>query len=286
MMRPESVMTWIVVAIFVAAGAVFYIIEGEELALRDSSGGAASNLSVAGSTTVLPLAEACAREFNLGQKDVVVNVAGGGTDAGLRRLATGTADIAMTSRRVGDYEMEALGGHLAEHPIARDAVSIVVSPSIRESGIDDLSQDQLWAIYAGEIKGWKELGGPDREIIAVSRSSGSGTGEIFSERVATPGVSVYRESGFEVEEFVAGSDRAIGYLGLNLAQDEDVATIAYEGVMPSAKTVKDGSYPLSRTLYMYTLGEPDRNERAFLEFVAGERGQAIAEELGFVSLSA
>ena len=56
--------------------------------------------------------------------------------------------------------------------------------------------------------------------------------------------------------------------------------------MPSAKTVKDGSYPLSRTLYMYTLGDPDDDERAFLEFVTGERGQAIAEDLGFVPLSA
>jgi phosphate transport system substrate-binding protein len=286
MMRPESVMTWIVGAIFVAAGAVFYIMGGEELALRDSSGGAASNLSVAGSTTVLPLAEACAREFNREQMDVVVNVAGGGTDAGLRRLAAGTADIAMTSRRVGDSEMEALGAQLAEHRIARDAVSIVVSPSIREAGIDDLSSDQLRAIYAGEIRSWRELGGPDREIVAVSRYSGSGTGEIFSERVATPGAAVYRESSAEVEEFVAGSDGAIGYLGLNLARDEGVATIAYEGVVPSKKTVKDGSYPLARTLYMYTLGEPDGNERAFIEFVTGERGQAIAEELGFVPLSA
>lgn len=286
MTRPESVMTWIVVAIFVAAGSVFYIIEGEELSLHDSSGGEASSLSVAGSTTILPLAEACAREFNLGQKDVVVKVAGGGTDAGIDLLAAGLADIAMASRRVDAAEMEALGGHSAEHPVARDAVSVVVSPSIREAGIDDLSEGEIREIYSGEIKNWKELGGPDREIIAVSRSSGSGTGEIFSERVATPGVSVYCDSSFEVEEYVTGSDRAIGYLGLNLAKGEDVATIAYEGVMPSAKTVTDGSYPLSRTLYMYTMGEPDDDERAFIEFVTGERGQAIAEELGFVPVSA
>ncbi|MCR3883573.1 phosphate ABC transporter substrate-binding protein [Methanotrichaceae archaeon M04Ac] len=285
MARPESVMTWIVVAIFVAAGAVLYIIGGEELELRDSSRGAASNLSVAGSTTVQPFAEACAQEFNLGQKDVVVNVAGIGTDSGLRRLAAGTADISMTSRKVGDSEIGSLGGRLAEHQIARDAVSIVVSSSIREAGIEDLSQDQLRAIYTGEIKSWRELGGPDREITAVSRSPGSGTGEIFSERVATPGVSVYRDSSFEVEEFVAGSDRAIGYLGLNLAREEGLATIAYEGVLPSAKTIGDGSYPLARTLYMYTWGEPDDDERAFLEFVTGERGQAIAGEMGFVPLS-
>ncbi len=285
MMRPESVMTWIVVAIFVAAGAVFYIIGGEELDLRDSSGGAASNLSVAGSTTVLPFAEACAQEFNRVQKDVVVYVAGGGTDAGLRLVAAGTADIAMTSRKVGDSEKETLGAQLAEHRIARDAISIVVSPSVRKAGIDDLSSDQLRAIYSGEIENWRELGGPDRKIIAVSRSSGSGTAEIFSERVATPGAAVYRESSLEVEEFVAGSDSAIGYLGLNLARDEDVAAIAYEGVMPSSETVKDGSYPLARTLYMYTEGEPDDEERAFLEFVTGERGQAIAEGMGFVPVS-
>jgi len=284
-MKPESVITWIVVAIFVAAGAVFYIIEGEDLALGDSSRGEVSNLSVAGSTTVLPFAEACAQEFNRVQKDVVVYVAGGGTDAGLRLVAAGTADIAMTSRKVGDSEKETLGGKLAEHRIARDAISIVVSPSIREAGIDDLSSDQLRAIYSGEIENWRELGGPDRDIIAVSRSSGSGTGEIFSERVATPGAAVYRESSLEVEEFVAGSDGAIGYVGLNLARDEDVATIAYEGVTPSSETVKDGSYPLSRTLYMYTEGEPDDEERVFLEFVTGERGQAITEGMGFVPVS-
>lgn len=148
-----------------------------------------------------------------------------------------------------------------------------------------MSQDQLRAIYAGEIKSWKEIGGPDREIIAVSRSPGSGTGEIFSERVATPGSAVYRDSSAEVENYVAGSDRAIGYLGLNLVRDEDLGVVAYEGVVPSAETVKDGSYPLARTLYMYTEGDPDENERAYLDFVTGERGQTIAEELGFVPVS-
>jgi len=285
MTRPESVMTWVVVAIFVTAAAFFYFIGGEDPAFFDSSGGTVSTLSVAGSTTVLPFAEACAREFNREQKDVIVTVTGGGTDAGINRLAAGLAEIAMASRKVDDAEMEDLGGHLAEHPIARDAVSIVVSRPIREAGIDDLSQDQLRAIYTGEITSWKELGGPDREIIAVSRSPGSGTGEIFSERVATPGVAVYRDSSAEVEKYIAGSDRAIGYLGLNLVCNEGLGVVAYEGVMPSVETVKDGSYPLARTLYMYTWGEPDENEWAFLDFVTGEKGQTIAEELGFVPVS-
>ena len=284
-MRPESVMTWVVVAIFASAAAVLYIVGVEDPTLRDSGGEAASTLSVAGSTTVLPFAEACAREFNREDGGIVVNVTDGGTDAGLALLAAGKIDIAMASRRVGDSEMEALGGRLSEHPIARDGISIVVSRAIRDAGVVDLSSDQLSAIYAGSIANWKELGGPDREIVAVSRSHGSGTGEIFSERVATPGASVYLESSSEVEEYVAESDGAIGYLGLNLARDDDLGIVAYEGVVPSAATISDGSYPLTRTLYMYTWGEPDGNEMAFLEFVTGERGQAISEDLGFVPIS-
>lgn len=186
----------------------------------------AAAVSVAGSTTVMPLVEACAEEFNKIQNMVRVSVTGGGTDAGLDRLAAGLAEIAMASRKVDAAEMGDLGGHLAEHPIARDAVSIVVSQLIREAGIDELSQDQLRAIYTGEITNWKELGGPDREIIAVSRSPGSGTCEIFNERVTTPGVAVYRESSAEVEKYIAGSDRVIGYLGLNLIQDEDLGVVA------------------------------------------------------------
>jgi phosphate transport system substrate-binding protein len=93
------------------------------------------------------------------------------------------------------------------------------------------------------------------------------------------------ETSEDVERYVAGSNRAIGYLGLNLASDDDLGIVAYEGTVPSAETVRDGSYPLARTLYMYTWGEPDEDERAYLEFVTGEKGQAIAESVGFVPIS-
>jgi len=285
MTRPESVLTWVVVAVFVAAGAVLYLIAGDEL-LRDHLEGASSTISVAGSTTVLPLAVACAAEFHKGQRDAVVTVAGGGTDAGIEELAAGKIDIAMASRKVGEGEMEGLGASFEEHPIALDGVAIVVSRPIFEAGVDELSRHQVSAIYSGDVASWKELGGPDLEIVAVSRSHGSGTGEIFSERVATPGVSIYLDSGADVERYVARSDRAIGYIGLNLAFDEELGVIAYEGVVPSAASVRDGSYPLARTLYMYTLGEADPEEVAFLEFVTGEGGRSIAEDLGFVPISA
>lgn len=285
MMRPESIMTLVVVFIFMGAALVLTHISGEDLVPLDRSGGEAPALLVAGSTTLLPFAEACAVEFNQEERDLVVKVSGGGTGAGIDLLEAGEIDMAMASRKVGEYEMERLGYRIEEHPIALDAVSIVVSRPIWDAGITDLSHDQLSGIYSGGISNWKELGGPDRGIVAVSRSPGSGTGEIFSEKVATPGVSVYVETSEDVARYVAGSDRAIGYLGLNLAFYDDLGIVAYEGTVPSAETVRDGSYPLARTLYMYTWGEPDEGERAYLEFVTGEKGQAIAESVGFVPIS-
>ena len=77
---------------------------------------------------------------------------------------------------------------------------------------------------------------------------------------------------------------AIGYLGLNYIMDGALAAIAFEGVEPSVETIKDGSYPLARELYMVTYGEPTEDAQAFLDFVTGDDGQAIAEELGFVSI--
>ena len=285
MMRPESIMTLVVVFVFMGAALVLFIIDGEDLVPVGRSSGESPALLVAGSSTILPFAEVCAQEFNKGDRDLSVRVSGGGTDAGISLLEAGEIDIAMASRKVSESEMERLDYHLEEHPIALDAVSIVVSRPIWDAGIDRLSHEQLSAIYSGGISNWKDLGGPDRGIVVVSRSPGSGTGEIFSEKVATPGVSVYMETSEEVERYLAGSDRAIGYLGLNLASDDYLGIVAYEGTVPSAETVRDGSYPLARTLYMYTWGEPDEGERAYLEFVTGKEGQAIAERVGFLPIS-
>ena len=268
------------------------VIAGVLMVALFAAAGSAAALSVSGSTTVLPFGAQCAEEFNEMQSDIEVSVTGGGSGVGIKNVAEDISDLAMASRPVKDSEKEAYPDEeFVETLIAYDAVCIAVSAAVYDSGVTELSQEDVMAIYNGEITNWADLGGDDAEIYVLGREVGSGTRDTFNEMVMgsaeaeTPGVTTFHGSNAEVKTAITSSDSAIGYLGLNYVLDGDLGVIAYEGVEPSSETVKDMSYPLARELYMVTYGEPSEEAQTFLDFVTGEDGQAIAEELGFVSIN-
>lgn len=271
--KSKSVLTGVLVAAFLLAA------------------GTAAALSVSGSTTVLPFGVQCAEEFNAAQSAVQVSVTGGGSGVGIKNVAEGISDVAMASRPVKDSEKEAYPDEeFVEILVAYDAVCIAVSQAVYDAGVTELSAEEVRAIYNGEITSWAQLGGDDETIYVLGREVGSGTRDTFNEivmgsdKAETPGVTTSHGSNAEVKTALTKSDSAIGYLGLNYIMDGALAAIAFEGVEPSAETIKDGSYPLARELYMVTYGEPTEDSQAFLDFVTGDDGQAIAEELGFVSI--
>jgi phosphate transport system substrate-binding protein len=251
---------------------------------------AAEKVTVAGSTTVLPLGEAAAEAFNFEQKDYLVSVTGGGTGAGITGLAEGRFDIAMASRELTSDESNKYGNGFQEHLIGYDGIVVAVSKSIYQAGITGLSKDQLRRIYAGEINNWKDLGGPDEEIYVVSREQGSGTRDTFDEVIMgdrgaeTPGVNTVALGSAEVKTALAGSDKAIGYLGFSYGKGGNIQALALDGVMPSLQSIRNSSYELSRKLYFYTFAEPKAGADAFIAFVMGPEGQKVAEEKGFVPL--
>jgi phosphate transport system substrate-binding protein len=238
----------------------------------------------------MPLVEACAEEFNKIQNEVRVSVTGGGAGVGIKNVAGGTADVAMASREVKPDEIASYGDSFREFLVAYDAIAIVVSQRIYDAGITDLSREEVRAIYSGDITNWKDLGGPDAGIYVAAREVGSGTRDTFnemvlgSEKAETPGVTTSHGSNAEVKTAVTGSDKAIGYVGMNYVQGGAQRAVAYEGVMPIAETIKDGSYPLSRALNLYTFGDPSPAAETFIDFVLSEEGQRIVEGAGFVSI--
>jgi phosphate transport system substrate-binding protein len=260
-------------------------------ALAGASG--ASNgldtVTITGSTTVMPLVEICAEEFNMLQKNVMVTVSGvGGSGVGIKNVASGFSDIGMSSREIRAYEIELYGDNFSEYLIGYDAICIAVSKSIYDSGVTNLTRDQVRAIYNGNVTNWKELGGPDREIYAVARMVGSGTGDIFNEMVMgdlkteTMGADTYTQNNAEMKTAITKSDKAIGYLGFNYVQDGNLSAVAYEDVFPTTESIKSDTYPLSRPLYVMTWNEPDDGEQAFIDFILGDEGQSIVEEIGFL----
>jgi phosphate transport system substrate-binding protein len=256
-----------------------------------SSLAAMEKVTVAGSSTVLPLGEAAAEAFNFEQKDYLVSVTGGGTGAGITGIAEGRFDIAMASREVTPVERKRYGNGFVEHLVGYDGIVVAVSKPIYQAGIASLSKDQLRKIYAGEINSWRDLGGPDEEIYVVSREQGSGTRDTFDEVIMgdkgaeTPGVDTVALGSAEVKTALAGSDKAIGYLGFSYAKGGNIEPIALDGVMPSVQSIRNGSYELSRKLYFYTFGKPKDGANAFIAFAMGPEGQQTAERMGFVPLA-
>lgn len=251
---------------------------------------AKETVSISGSTTVLPLAEAGAEAFNDAQSDYQVLVTGGGTGVGIKNVAEGNSDIGMASREVTSDEKSQFGDKFKQNLVGYDGIVVAVSKQIFDAGVTSMTKDQVKKIYSGEIKNWKDLGGPDSEILVVSREQGSGTRDTFNEDIMgnksaeTPGANTVAGSNAEIRTAITGSDKAIGYLGFSYAEDGAVGVITMDGVKPTAETIKKGNYELARKLYFYTFGNAKPGAQAFIDFMVGPNGQKVAEEYGFVPL--
>jgi len=251
---------------------------------------AKETVRVSGSTTVLPLAEAGAEAFNGEQSDYQALVTGGGTGVGIKNVAEGNSEIGMASREVTADEKSNFGDKFKENMVGYDGIVIAVSKQIYDAGVTSLTKDQVKKIYSGETTNWKDLGGPDSEILVVAREQGSGTRDTFNEdimndkKAETPGVNTVAGSNAEIRTALTGSDKAIGYLGFSYAEDGAVGAITLDGVKATAETIKDGSYELARKLYFYTFGDAKPGAQAFIDFMVGPKGQKVAVEYGFVPM--
>jgi phosphate transport system substrate-binding protein len=245
------------------------------------------------------MALAWAEAYGQIQPDVQVAVTGGGSGTGIAALINATVDMANASRRIKNEERaqaNASGIEPVEHVVAGDAIAIVVHPS---NPIDGLTIPQLSAIFSGKLTNWTEVGGEDRPIVLLSRESNSGTHVYFLESVVRQGDSeddtlfspdtLLMPSSEGISAEVRQNPNAIGYDGLGyVTHDQKVVAVAPdEGepyVLPTIETVKNGTYPIARGLYIYTAGEPEGIIREYLDWIMGQQGQAIVQELGFVPL--
>ena len=135
----------------------------------------AGNIVIKGSTTVLPIAQKVAEVYMKQNPDVKISISGGGSGNGIKALIDGSTDIADSSRFIKTKEVKLAvekGRYPVPFAVAYDCIIPVVHPS---NDIKNLSMDQLKDIYMGKVKNWKEVGGPDRPIVVISRDTSSGT---------------------------------------------------------------------------------------------------------------
>ncbi|NIO71796.1 MAG: phosphate ABC transporter substrate-binding protein PstS family protein [Anaerolineae bacterium] len=252
-----------------------------------------------GSDTIVNLALAWAEAYTAQHPEVRIAVTGGGSGTGIAALINGTVDIANASRAMKPEELErarANGIEPVEHVIAADAIAVVVHPS---NPVDGLTIDQLSDIFTGQVTNWRKVGGEDRPIVLLSRESNSGTHIYFLEEVVRKGEkgnqalfspdTLLMPSSEGISHEIRQNPNAIGYDGLGyVTEDQKTLAVAIRAdepyVLPTVATVKDGSYPIARSLYMYTNGQPTGVIKDYLDWILSDEGQAIVRELGFVPL--
>ena len=251
---------------------------------------AARGITVKGSDTMVILVQRWAETYMGEHAGSIVQVTGGGSGTGIAALINGSTDICMASRPMKDPEKLKLRDRYqtlgVEIPVARDGLSIYLHES---NPVKELTIAQARGIFTGAIINWKQVGGTDAPIVLYGRENSSGTyvyfkdnvllGNDFSPRCQTlPGTAA-------VVNAVAKDPRGIGYGGAayakgvkDCAMRKDAKSAA---VMPSAETVTNGTYPLSRHLFFYTRTKPSGDVKKFVDWVLSKEGQELVTKVGY-----
>jgi phosphate transport system substrate-binding protein len=236
-------------------------------------------LTVAGSTSVQPFAEKLAEVYMQHHPDLLINVQGGGSSAGIMAVQQRAAEIGASSRELNLAEK-----NLHETVIAWDGIAVIVNPVCR---LDNLSLEELRQIFSGNIENWAALGLKPHSLHVITREEGSGTRTAFEELVMSKTEitqsALVQDSNGAVREIVANDPYAIGYISCGLINNQ-VKALAINGVPPTGTNIKDNAYKLTRRFLFVTLDKPVGVVKNFNDFVLGQGGQLLLEKEGLIGV--
>jgi len=243
--------------------------------------GTEGTLRIAGGTAHIPVMKAVAKEIRSVNPKLRIAIAGGGSGVGIKKVGEGLVDIGNAGRRPSDEEIARYG--LVLHKWAVDGIAVVVHPS---NPVTKLSRKQVQEIFAGTIRNWKELGGPDAPIDLYTRDKASGTRKVFWKKVLNKGpISAsadFVDSNGAMKRAVANDPHAIGFMSAGFI-DDSVAGVAIDGAAPSRENILSGRYPFVRGIYSLTKGEPEGLAKAFIDYLFSDHVQhEIVAAKGFV----
>ena len=239
-----------------------------------------TGIIIAGSTSVQPFVEKVAEHFMEENPDIVVNVQGGGSTAGIQATMNGTCDIGTSSRNLRPSERG-----LKVILIALDGIAVIVH---KDNPIDDLEIAQVRGIFTGDISNWQALGGLDKEIIPVTREEGSGTRASFEDMIMGGEVisdaCLVQDSNGAVREIIATTPQGVGYISVGLLDEREKA-IGINGVKPTLANLITEKYRFSRPFLFLLREEPKGSHKKFIEYVLSPEGQAILGSSGLIPAS-
>lgn len=248
-----------------------------------------NKITIKGSDTMVILSQKWAEVYMKKHPQTTIQVTGGGSGVGIAALINGSTDIANASRPIKSSELEKIKAKYNKNSVeiacAKDGLSVYLNNA---NGVSELSIQQLGDIFSGKITNWKQVGGADAKIQLYGRESSSGTFEFFKEHVVKtdfapscqtlPGTAA-------IINAVKKDKNGIGYGGAAYAEGVKDCKVKKDakskGVLPTAATIKNKTYPISRYLYMYLKSKPTGDTKAFIDWILSPEGQKIIVEVGY-----
>lgn len=245
------------------------------------------SITAAGSSALKPLVDDAVDAFNEKYPDVNITVDAGGSGEGLKQVSEGTVDIGNSDVEASEKLDATKAAELVDHRVCVVTMAPIVNKDVTESGVTNLTKQQLIDIFTGKITNWKEVGGADENIVLITRPESSGTRATFK-KYALDGADEASNKSMETDDSgvllqnVKSTKGAIGYVALSYLVDETgVDTISIDGVEPTLENTYSGKYPVWTYEHMYTKGTPDEVTQEFLDYIMSDEYGEKMETLGY-----
>lgn len=250
---------------------------------------AISKITIKGSDTMVILSQQWAEVYMKKHPGTTIQVTGGGSGVGLAALINGSTDVANSSRPIQPSELakikEKYKRNAIEIPCAKDGLSVFLN---KGNTVSELTVQQLGDIFSGKITNWKQVGGADAKIRLYGRESSSGTFEFFKEHVVKTDFSPTTQTlpgTAAIVNAVKKDKYSIGYGGAAYAEGVKDCKVKKDaeskGYLPTAATIKNKTYPISRYLYMYLKSNPTGETKAFIDWILSSEGQKMISTVGY-----
>ena len=239
-------------------------------------------VSTDGSTSIEKVIGYLSEAYTENHPDVTVTYNPTGSGAGIQAVAEKRCDIGLSSRSLKDEEK----ADLKETVVAIDGIAVILN---NENPVENITMEQLTAVYKGEITNWKEIGGEDAPIVLIGREAASGTRDGFEAITDTKDLCKYAQeltSTGDVVQTVSSNPNAIGYASLASVNDS-VKAVKIEGTAPTIETVQNGTYKIQRS-FIFVTRKADKlsdSAQAFFDFALSSQADDFIVKAGAVPVN-
>lgn len=247
----------------------------------------AQKLIIKGSDTLgAKLVPQLAEAYKAQNSGVTFQIAAEGSTTGFAALLDNTADIAMSSRHAKPTEVSAAsakGQTLKPIIVAYDGIGVIVNEA---NPVKNLTPKQVEQIFTGDITDWSAVGGAPGKISIYTRNTSSGTysdwKELAMKKRDYAGGSQKMAGNEQIAAEVGKNKNGIGYVGMAYLKAPGVKTVAIDGKLPDAESVRGKTYLYARPTFYYTNGEAAGEAAKFIAFTLSPAGQKVVSQVGFV----